>query len=136
MQFLVRKNGQLTEVSWDEAYDYTAARFREIREKYELDALAGISSARCTNEENYLMQKFFRIVIGTNNIDGCARVCHAPRRWGMQWAYGTGAATNSIDEIYKTDVFLHGKAKSVISTPGHRGTHQVSIGVGNTPHCH
>lgn len=103
---LIRKNGTLTEASWDEAYDYTAARFREIREKYGPDALAGISSARCTNEENYLMQKFFRIVIGTNNIDGCARVCHAPTAMGMQWAYGTGAATNSIDELYKTGCIL------------------------------
>jgi formate dehydrogenase major subunit len=103
---LVRKNGVLTEVSWDEAYDYTARRLREIKEKYGPDALAGISSARCTNEENYLMQKFFRIVIGTNNIDGCARVCHAPTAMGMQWAYGTGAATNSIDELYKTGCIL------------------------------
>ncbi len=103
---MVRKNGKLTEVSWDEAYDYTARRFREIKEEYGPDALAGISSARCTNEENYLMQKFFRIVIGTNNIDGCARVCHAPTAMGMQWAYGTGAATNSIDEIYKTGCIL------------------------------
>ncbi len=103
---LVRKNGVLTEVSWDEAYDYTAQRFREIKEKHGPDALAGISSARCTNEENYLMQKFFRIVIGTNNIDGCARVCHAPTAMGMQWAYGTGAATNSVDELYRTRCIL------------------------------
>lgn len=103
---LVRKNGELKEVSWDEAYEYTARRFREIREKHGPDALAGISSARCTNEENYLMQKFFRIVIGTNNIDGCARVCHAPTAMGMQWAYGTGAATNSVEEIYKTGCIL------------------------------
>jgi len=52
------------------------------------------------------MQKFFRIVIGTNNIDGCARVCHAPTAMGMQWAYGTGAATNSVDEIYRTGCIL------------------------------
>jgi formate dehydrogenase major subunit len=103
---MLRKNGKLTEVSWEEAYDYTARRFREIKEKHGPDALAGISSARCTNEENYLMQKFFRIVIGTNNIDGCARVCHAPTAMGMQWAYGTGAATNSINEIYRTGCIL------------------------------
>jgi len=103
---MIRKNGVLTEVSWDEAYDYTARRFSEIKDKYGPDALAGISSARCTNEENYLMQKFFRIVIGTNNIDGCARVCHAPTAMGMQWAYGTGAATNSVDEIYRTGCIL------------------------------
>jgi formate dehydrogenase major subunit len=103
---MIRKNGILTEVSWDEAYDYTVRRFKEIKKKFGPDALAGISSARCTNEENYLMQKFFRIVIGTNNIDGCARVCHAPTAMGMQWAFGMGAATNSIEEIYKTGCIL------------------------------
>ena len=103
---LIKKNGRFKEVSWNEAYDYTARRFKEIKEKHGPDALAGISSARCTNEENYLMQKFFRMVIGTNNIDGCARVCHAPTAMGMQWAYGTGAATNSIDDLYKTGCIL------------------------------
>ena len=105
---LIKKNGRFKEVSWNEAYDYTARRFKEIKEKHGPDALAGISSARCTNEENYLMQKFFRMVIGTNNIDGCARVCHAPTAMGMQWAYGTGAATNSIDDLYKTGCILIG----------------------------
>jgi len=103
---LIRKNGVQEEVTWEEAYEYTASRFREIKEKYGPDALAGISSARCTNEENYLMQKFFRIVLGTNNIDGCARVCHAPTAMGMQWAFGTGAATNSVNDLYKTGCIL------------------------------
>jgi formate dehydrogenase major subunit len=103
---MINRNGRLKEVSWDEAYDYTARRFKEIKDKFGPDALAGISSARCTNEENYLMQKFFRMVIGTNNIDGCARVCHAPTAMGMQWAYGTGAATNSIEDLYKTGCIL------------------------------
>src|SRR5512133_941250 len=103
---LIKKDGKFEEVSWEEAYIHTAKRFREIREQYGPDALAGISSARCTNEENYLMQKFFRIVIGTNNIDGCARVCHAPTAMGMQWSYGTGAATNSVEELYKTKCIL------------------------------
>ncbi|MCK7538968.1 MAG: molybdopterin-dependent oxidoreductase [Marinilabiliales bacterium] len=99
-------------------------RFREIKEKYGPDALAGISSARCTNEENYLMQKFFRIVIGTNNIDGCARVCHAPTAMGMQWAYGTGAATNSIDELYKTGCILIIGANPSAAHPVTRGAHK------------
>ena len=103
---LIKKDGRFEEVSWEEAYSYAASRFKEIKEKYGPDALAGISSARCTNEENYLMQKFFRMVISTNNIDGCARVCHAPTAMGMQWAYGTGAATNSIEELYKTRCIL------------------------------
>ena len=103
---LIKRDGRFEEVSWEEAYSYTATRFNEIKDKYGPDSLAGISSARCTNEENYLMQKFFRIVIGTNNIDGCARVCHAPTAMGMQWAFGTGAATNSVNDIYKTSCIL------------------------------
>ncbi len=103
---LIKKNGKFEEATWEEAYSYTASRFREIMEKEGPDALAGISSARCTNEENYLMQKFFRVVIGTNNIDGCARVCHAPTAMGMQWSYGTGAATNSVDDLYSTTCIL------------------------------
>jgi formate dehydrogenase major subunit len=103
---LVRKIDRFEEVSWEEAYAFTASRFKEIKDKYGPDSLAGISSARCTNEENYLMQKFFRIVIGTNNIDGCARVCHAPTAMGMQWAFGTGAATNSLSDINKTSCIL------------------------------
>ncbi len=62
------------EVSWDEALDYTSDRLKEIRRIYGADSIGGISSARCTNEENYLFQKFIRGVIGTNNIDHCARL--------------------------------------------------------------
>jgi predicted molibdopterin-dependent oxidoreductase YjgC len=61
------------EASWDEALDYVAERLKRIKEKHGPDALAGLSSARCTNEENYLFQKFVRAVIGTNNVDHCAR---------------------------------------------------------------
>jgi formate dehydrogenase major subunit len=103
---LLRKNGELLPVSWDEALGHIAHRLQDIRDAHGADAIAGISSARCTNEENYLMQKFMRIVIGTNNIDGCARVCHAPTAYGMQQTYGTGAATNSIEEIGLADCLL------------------------------
>ena len=103
---LIRKNGQLTKATWDEAYDYIAEKLTAIKAQNGADAIAGISSARCTNEENYLMQKFIRAVIGTNNIDGCARICHAPTATGMQRAFGTGAATNSIEDIQKTDCML------------------------------
>ncbi|MDQ3140843.1 MAG: formate dehydrogenase subunit alpha [Bacteroidota bacterium] len=102
----IRKNGVLERVSWDEAYDYIVNKFTEIKSTFGPDAIGAISSARCTNEENYLMQKFARAVIGTNNIDGCARVCHSPTALGMQRSFGTGAATNSIDEIKFTDAVL------------------------------
>lgn len=61
------------EATWDEALDYVAERLKQIKEKYGPHSIAGLSSARCTNEENYLFQKFMRAVIGTNNIDHCAR---------------------------------------------------------------
>ena len=103
---LVRKNGELVPVSWDEAYDYIAEKLNAIKVQYGADAISGISSARCTNEENYLMQKFIRAVVGTNNIDCCARVCHSPTAWGMQQSFGTGAATNSIADLDYTDCML------------------------------
>ncbi len=71
---LLRKNGTLTEVSWDEALDYTVSRLREIKEKNGSDSIAILASARVTNEENYLLQKFARAAVGTNNVDHCARL--------------------------------------------------------------
>lgn len=103
---LIRKNGVLEPASWDEAYDFIASKLIHIKDQYGPDAIAGISSARCTNEENYLMQKFIRAVIGTNNIDCCARVCHSPTALGMQRAFGTGAATNSVIDIKSTDCIM------------------------------
>ncbi len=103
---LIRYNGHFQEATWDEAYDYIAKRLGEIKSEHGPDAIAGISSARCTNEENYLMQKFIRAVIGTNNIDCCARVCHSPTAFGMQKSFGTGAATNSIEDLEHTACIL------------------------------
>ena len=103
---LIKKNGKFEEVSWDEVYDYISNKFTQIKEDHGPHAIAGISSARCTNEENYLMQKFIRAVIGTNNIDCCARVCHSPTALGMQRSFGTGAATNSVEDIKLTNCML------------------------------
>ena len=103
---LIRRGGTLVEASWEEAYDYIATRLSEIKTQYGADAIGGISSSRCTNEENFLMQKFIRAVVGTNNIDCCARVCHSPTAWGMQQSFGTGAATNSIEDLAFTDCML------------------------------
>ncbi|GAW94195.1 formate dehydrogenase subunit alpha [Calderihabitans maritimus] len=73
-QPMIRKSGELEPVSWEEALDYATRRLKEIVKRYGPDAVAGISSAKCTNEENYLFQKFMRAVIGTNNVDHCARL--------------------------------------------------------------
>lgn len=71
---LIREKGRFREASWDEALHLVAERFSEIKSKYGPDAIGVLSSARITNEENYLTQKFARAVIGTNNIDHCARL--------------------------------------------------------------
>ncbi len=70
---LVKVDGKFVPVSWDEAFNTIAKRLGEIKEKYGANAFAALSSARCTNEENYLVQKFVRAVMGTNNVDHCAR---------------------------------------------------------------
>jgi predicted molibdopterin-dependent oxidoreductase YjgC len=71
---MIKKKGKFKEVSWDEALDYTASKLKKIIKKGGPDSVAGLSSARCTNEENYLFQKFIRAVLGTNNVDHCARL--------------------------------------------------------------
>lgn len=103
---MIKKNGTFEKVSWEEAYDFITSRFNKIKAENGPDAIAGISSSRCTNEENYLMQKFIRAVVGTNNIDGCARVCHSPTALGMQRAFGTGAATNSVEDMKWTNCMM------------------------------
>ena len=103
---LIKRNGKFEKASWDEAYDFIKNELNRIIKDHGPDAIAGISSARCTNEENYLFQKMIRAVVGTNSVDCCARICHSPTAWGMQQTFGMGAATNSTDDIYHADLFL------------------------------
>ncbi len=108
---LRRHRGEdLKEVSWDEAIQFTASRLNEIKQKYGADSIMLTGSARGPgNEANYVMQKFARAVIGTNNIDHCARVCHAPSVAGLQATLGNGAMSNSIVEIEDTKcIFVFG----------------------------
>ena len=103
---LIRKKGELVSCDWDEAFSFIANKINQIKTDHGADAVAGISSARCTNEENYLFQKMIRAAVGTNNIDCCARVCHSPTAYGMQQSFGTGAATNSIEDLLFTDAIM------------------------------
>ena len=106
---LIRRNGKLEEASWDEALSLVADRFTAIKNEHGPDALAGLSSAKCTNEENYLFQKLVRGTFGTNNVDHCARLCHASTVAGLVRAFGSGAMTNSIDELEHADcIFVTG----------------------------
>ena len=72
---LIRKNGELVECSWDEAIGYVGNKLRDIKMEFGPDSIAGLSSARCTNEDNFVFQKMMRAAIGTNNVDHCARTC-------------------------------------------------------------
>ncbi len=103
---LIKRNGQFEPASWDEALDLVARRFTEIQDRYGPDSLGAFSSSRCTNEENYLVQKLARAVFKTNNVDNCARVCHAPSVTGLAACFGSGAATNSFDQIEDADVLF------------------------------
>ncbi len=92
---LVRQNGNFEEATWEKTLDLVASKLANYKE----GEVAVISSAKCTNEDNYVIQKFARAVLGTNNIDHCARLCHAPTVVGLVQSFGSGAMTNSINEI-------------------------------------
>ncbi|PIU32704.1 MAG: formate dehydrogenase subunit alpha [Syntrophobacteraceae bacterium CG07_land_8_20_14_0_80_61_8] len=103
---LIRENGGFREASWDQALRLVATRFKEIIAKHGPDALAGVSCSRSINEDSYQMQKLFRSVFGTNNIDNCARTCHAPSVSGLAMSFGSGAMTNSITEFAKAKMIF------------------------------
>ncbi len=102
---LIKKEGRFVEATWDEAYDLIAERFGS----YKPDEMACLSSARASNEENYLMQKFARVALKTPHIDHCARLCHASTVAGLAASFGSGAMTNSIQDISESKcVFVLG----------------------------
>jgi formate dehydrogenase alpha subunit len=103
---LVRENGELRQATWDEALDRAAAGLTVVKDQHGPNALAGYSSAKCTNEENYLFQKLVRVAFGTNNVDYCTRLCHASTVTAMLRAIGDGAGSNSILDFETTDCLL------------------------------
>ncbi len=103
---LIKENGSFRQASWDEALRLVASRFLNIKKASGPDSIGILSSAKSTNEENYLMMKFARAVIGTNNIDHCARLCHSSTVGGLADAFGSGAMTNSINEIADARLLL------------------------------
>ncbi len=99
---LIRKNGVLEEVEWNEAIAFITKRLLRCSG----DEFATVASAKCTNEENYLLQKFTRAVMCSPHIDHCARLCHAPSVVGLTKTLGNGAMTNSIGEIQGSGCIL------------------------------
>ncbi|WP_172379744.1 formate dehydrogenase subunit alpha [Vibrio sp. Vb339] len=103
---LIRKDGWLQPASWDEAVKLIAEKFTAIKQGFGSNALAGFSSAKTTNEDNYAFQKFIRRELGTNNVDHCARLCHASTVTGLEASLGSGAMTNDIPSIKHSDVIF------------------------------
>jgi len=94
------------ETTWEEAIGRVATEFKRIQYQYGKDAVGGITSSRCTNEETFLVQKLIRAGFGVNNVDTCARVCHSPTGYGLKTAFGTSAGTQDFDSIEHTDVVM------------------------------
>jgi formate dehydrogenase major subunit len=103
---LIREGNKFREATWDEALRLVAHRFAEIKEANGPDALAFISSSKCTNEESYLMQKLARAIIGTNNMDNCSRYCQAPATTGLWRTVGYGGDSGSISDIEQAELVV------------------------------
>jgi len=93
-------------VSWEEAIGHAASEFKRIQAKYGRDAIGGITSSRCTNEETFLVQKLVRAGFGNNNVDTCARVCHSPTGYGLKTTLGTSAGTQDFASVDHADVIV------------------------------
>jgi len=102
---LIRRDGELVPAGWDEALDMVASRLLAVREEHGPQALGFLASARCTNEENYLFQKLARC-LGTNNVDHCARLCHASSLVALVEAFGSASATNPMADVGNAEVIL------------------------------
>ena len=103
---LIKRNGVFCEADWEEALDVVSKKLASIKGQYGGDALGVLASARITNEDNYIAQKFARAVLKTNNVDHCARLCHASTVAGLAAAFGSGAMTNPMADVFNSDVIL------------------------------
>ena len=93
-------------VSWDEAIQYAAKRFKEIQAQHGRKSVGGITSSRCTIEEVFVVQKLVRTAFNNNNVDTCARVCHSPTGYGLKQTLGTSAGTQPFDSVMDADVIV------------------------------
>jgi len=105
-QPLIKKQGAFQSVSWDEAYDFIAKRLKEIKSAYGPDAIGFLNSSHCGNEDAYILQKFARAVIGTNNVDQGTTFYHSNSIRALYDTIGVSAATNSIAELMESEVII------------------------------
>ena len=115
---LIRRDGKLEPVGWDEALEYVADRLADIQAEHGVDSVGCLASSKGSNEEAYLVQKFARQVLGTKNIDNCARLCHSSTVAALQQTLGFGAMTNRINEdIGEADAYLISGSNTTESHP-------------------
>jgi formate dehydrogenase major subunit len=105
------------EVSWEEAIEFAALGLKNIQAKYGQEAIGGITSSRCTNEEVFVVQKMIRAAFGNNNVDTCARVCHSPTGYGLKQTFGTSAGTQDFKSVEKSDVIMVIGANPFVAHP-------------------
>jgi len=105
------------EVEWEEAIEFTAKRFKDVQSQYGIDSIGGITSARTTNEEAYIVQKLIRTAFGNNNVDTCARVCHSPTGYGLKQTFGASAGTQHFESVQSADVIVVIGANPTVGHP-------------------
>lgn len=106
LKYPMRRDGDTwKQITWDDAFTLVREHLVPLRQQ-DPDSIYVFASARCTNEESYLAQKFARVVIGTNNVDNCARMCHAPSGYALTRVFGGGAATNGMDDLEEASCVL------------------------------
>lgn len=114
---LIRQGDEFVEVSWEEAITFAANGLRKVREAHGSDAIGIISSSKITNEENYVLQKFARQIIGTNNVDNCSRYCQTPATDGLFRTVGMGGDAGTIDDIAQAGLVIIVGANSAEAHP-------------------
>jgi formate dehydrogenase alpha subunit len=106
LKYPMRRDGDgWKQISWDDAFAIVREHLGPLRDE-DPDSIYLFASARCTNEESYLAQKLARAIIGTNNVDNCARLCHAPSGYALTRVFGGGAATNSMEDLEEAGCIL------------------------------
>jgi formate dehydrogenase major subunit len=105
-QPMIRERDRWRRTSWSEVRAFVAERLQALIDQHGADSIGMLGSARATNEDNYVIQKFARTVVGTNNVDCCARVCHAPSAAALKRVLGSGLTTNSFDDIERARTIL------------------------------
>jgi formate dehydrogenase alpha subunit len=103
---LVKRDNAFQEVSWKEALDQAATGLKRVKDEHGSDSLAVLGSSKCTNEENYLLQRFARTVLGTNNIDNGGRLYNSASRVGLGSSLGFSGTTNYLSDLEQTELIL------------------------------